>query len=218
VTVTLTPGEARGFYDRLGRRQDLQAFYEDPAIEALVAHAEFERAIAVFEFGCGTGRLAERLLSGHLPRQSLYLGVDVSSTMVRLARQRLSPWRPRAEVRSSEGSMHLEAPSGGFDRFVATYVLDLLSVQDSEALIAEARRILAPGGLLCVASLTEGVTYVGRLVSWIWQRIYSLNPGLLGGCRPIHLSRLVSTADWTIRHRAVIPAWGITSEVLVAQR
>ena len=218
ATVTLTPGEARRFYDSLGRRQDLQAFYEDPALEALVAHAEFERAAAVFEFGCGTGRLAERLLSRHLPRQSLYLGVDVSSTMVGLARKRLRPRRPRAEVRSSEGSMHLEAPSGSFDHFVATYVLDLLSVQDSETLIAEARRVLRPRGFLCVVSLTEGVNCPGRLVSWIWQRIYSLNPGLLGGCRPIRLNRLVSTTDWTIRHQVVIPAWGITSEVLVAQK
>jgi trans-aconitate methyltransferase len=107
--VTLTPGEARRFYDWFGRRLDRQAFYEDPALEALIAHAEFDRAAAVFEFGCGTGRLAEQLLRGHLPRQSLYLGVDVSSTMVGLARKRLRPWRPRAEVRSSEGSMRLEA-------------------------------------------------------------------------------------------------------------
>lgn len=216
--VTLTPAEARRFYDWLGRRLDLQAFFEDPALEALVAHAEFERATAIFEFGCGTGRLAERLLRRHLPRQSLYLGVDVSSTMVGLARKLLRPWHPRAEVRPSEGSMHLEAPSGSFDRFVATYVLDLLSVQDAETLIAEARRVLRPSGFLCVVSLTEGVNCPGRLVSWIWQRIHSLNPALLGGCRPIHLNRLVSTTDWTIRHQVVIPAWGITSEVLVAKK
>jgi SAM-dependent methyltransferase len=218
VTVTLTSAEARRFYDWFGRRQDLQAFYEDPAFEALIAHAEFERAAAVFEFGCGTGRLAERLLSKHLPRQSLYLGVDVSSTMVGLARKRLRPWKPRAEIRPSEGSLHLEAGSARFDRFVATYVLDLLGVHDSETLIADARRILTPGGLLCVVSLTEGVTCAGRLVSWIWQRIYSFNPGPLGGCRPIHLTRLLSPTDWTIRHHAVVPAWGITSEVLVTQK
>lgn len=84
---------------------------------------------------------------------------------------------------------------------MATYVLDLLSAQDSETLIAEARRVLTPSGFLCVVSLTEVLTHAGRLVSWIWQRIYSLNPGLLGGCRPIHLNRLVPTTDWTIRHR-----------------
>jgi SAM-dependent methyltransferase len=218
VTVTLTPGEAQRFYDWLGRRQDLQAFYEDPALEVLVTHAEFERAAAVFEFGCGTGRLAERLLSRHLRSQSLYLGVDVSSTMVDLARERLRPWSPRAEIQLSDGSLCLEAPFGRFDRFVATYVLDLLSVQDSETLLAEAHRILTPSGLLCVVSLTEGVTRAGRLVSWIWQHLYSLNAGLLGGCRPIHLNRIVSETDWTIRHQTVITAWGITSEVLVAQK
>lgn len=218
MTTTLTPGEARRFYDRLGPRQDSQYFYEDPAIEAVIAHADFEHAVGVFEFGCGTGRLAERLLSRHLPDQSRYLGIDLSLTMTNLARVRVRPWMSRAEIRASEGSMHLEVPTGSFDRFLATYVLDLLSEQDARILLAEAHRILASGGLLCLVSLTEGVTRAGRLVSSLWQRIYSLSPRLLGGCRPIHLDRVVSRADWTIRYRGVVTAWGITSEILVAQK
>ena len=37
------------------------------------------------EFGCGTGRLAERLLRDHLPDAATYVAVDSSSTMVSLA-------------------------------------------------------------------------------------------------------------------------------------
>lgn len=218
MTATLTPEEARRFYDRLGRRQDSQRFYEDPAIEALIAHGDFEHAGAVFEFGCGTGRLAERLLSRHLPSPSRYLGVDVSSTMTSLAGERVKPWKGRAEVRPSQGSMHLEAPAGAFDRFLATYVLDLLSEQDIRILLAEAHRILTAGGLLCLVSLTEGATRAGRLVSCLWQRIHSLSPRLLGGCRPIHLDRVVLVPDWTIRYREVVTAWGIASEILVARK
>lgn len=62
----LSRAQVKLFYDRLGARQDWQAFYEDPAAEELIAHAEFEKAKLVFEFGCGTGRFAERILAHHL--------------------------------------------------------------------------------------------------------------------------------------------------------
>src|SRR5260221_3129440 len=51
----LTHGQARAFYDWMGAKQDWQAFYEKRATRDLIAHASFETAQAVFEFGCGTG-------------------------------------------------------------------------------------------------------------------------------------------------------------------
>ncbi len=64
---TLTRERARVFYNRLGGRQDSQAYYEDPATNDLVAHAAFGEAQAVVEFGCGTGRFAEQLLDEQFP-------------------------------------------------------------------------------------------------------------------------------------------------------
>ena len=43
----LSHKEARAFYDRFGAKQDLQSFYEDPAVERLIAHADFANASAV---------------------------------------------------------------------------------------------------------------------------------------------------------------------------
>ena len=77
ATRTLKPSEVRSFYDQFGKKQDSQSFYEDPAIEDLTAHATLTEVEKVFEFGCGTGRLAARLLTGHLPASAAYLGCDV---------------------------------------------------------------------------------------------------------------------------------------------
>ena len=77
----LSPEEAKRFYDRLGSRQDWQDFYENPAINELVAHAAFDSAHSVCEFGCGTGALAARLLQDHLPADTRYVGLHISSTM-----------------------------------------------------------------------------------------------------------------------------------------
>ncbi len=212
----LSHDEAKAFYDRFGARQDKQAFYEDAALDRLVANSRFGEARAVFEFGCGTGRLAERLLARHLPDGAAYTGVDSSATMVALAVERLARWP--AKVTISDGGMTLPAPGRAFDRIVATYVLDLLSEADGQALIAEAHRTLMPGGLLCVAGVTHGVGVLSVPVMALWSAAGGLAPGLVGGCRPQHADRLLEDAHWHIVHRSVVSCWGVASEVLVAAR
>src|SRR5271157_2710967 len=44
VRTQFTPDDARRYYDRFGWRQDTQGFYENPAIDDLVIHADFEHA------------------------------------------------------------------------------------------------------------------------------------------------------------------------------
>jgi len=129
----LSKEEARRFYDWLGAAQDTQAFYENPATADLAAHAGLEMAGTVLEFGCGTGRFAAHLLAKVLQPDCRYHGVDISPKMVRLARQRLAPWQQRASVEVSSGAMPLPFRDAGFDRFVATYVLDLLAPEDIRA-------------------------------------------------------------------------------------
>jgi ubiquinone/menaquinone biosynthesis C-methylase UbiE len=213
----LSPDQAARTYDRIGRLQDIQ-IYERRAIRELVTHADFEHAHSVFELGPGTGRLAARLLERCLPETAIYLGMDVSPRMARLASRRLECWRGRANVRRSDGSMTIPASDGDFDRFLCTYVLDLLSPEDTTAVLAEAWRVLEPGGLLCVASLTHGETAPSRILTGLWQRLWNLRPQLVGGCRPISVSGRLSPELWAIRHRAVVGSLALSSEVVVASR
>jgi ubiquinone/menaquinone biosynthesis C-methylase UbiE len=214
----LSKEEARRFYDWLGAAQDTQAFYEDRAIADLVAHASFDTARDVFEFGCGTGRLARHLLADVLRRDCLYRAIDISPKMVRLANQRLDPWRGRATVEVSSGAMLVPFSDARFDRFVATYVLDLLAFEDIRVLLAEARRVLVPGGLICVVSLTFGATRAARVVSRLWRAAYAVAPWLVGGCRPIDLRRWLSSDPWALQYRNVVTAFGVSSEIAVAVR
>lgn len=214
---TLSHAEAKAFYDRFGSKQDLQAF-EDAALEELIRHGGFAQADTVLECGCGTGRLGARLLCRHLPAHARYLGLDVSETMVRLARQRLKPWAGRAEVRRTEGEMQLPVAAASQDIFLCTYVLDLLSEADIRALLAEARRVLKPNGRLCLASLSYGRGVCGRIVAWLWQLVYTLRPQWLGGCRPIRLLAHLPMQAWHIEHHRTISRFGIASEVVIASK
>lgn len=213
----LSRAEARAFYDCFGKRQDLQRFYEDPAVDVLLAHSGFANARAVVEFGCGTGRLAARLLREQLPADATYTGFDLSSTMVDLARARLRPWANRATVECSDGGPDLPLPAGSCDRFLSTYVLDLLSFEDIGAVLVEAHRLLVPGGRLCLGSLTFGETAGSRTVLLLWSVAHRLRPALVGGCRPLRLADHLA-AGFQIEHRQVVCPFAICSEVVVAER
>jgi len=138
--------------------------------------------------------------------------------MVALARERLRPWANRAEVVCAEGVLLAEGDTDVYDRFVSTYVLDLLSEDAIHAVLTEAHRVLHRDGLLCLVSLTHGQGVMTNLVSAAWEMIHRLSPTLVGGCRPIELRDLLGEDRWRIRYHEVVSAWGITSEVLVASR
>lgn len=212
---TLTAEEAKTYYDKFGATQDKQTFYEDRALNALCANAAFQDAQSVFEFGCGTGGFALRLLQHYLPGTSQYFGTDISSTMVALASKRVASFAPRASVTlASELSLPLE--SATVDRFVSTYVLDLLPTSGQQQILAEARRVLRPNGLLCLAGITFGISPPSRFVMAVWQSLFARNPNWVGGCRPCRITDYLATEAWSIRFRTVVVAWGVASEVVVA--
>lgn len=214
----LSHAEARSFYDRLGARQDWQRFFEDPATSDLVKALDLTTAQSVLEFGCGTGRLAESLLTQQLPATAEYVAIDVSSTMVALARRRLMRFGPRVRVLRSLGEMTLEVESSKYNRFISTYVFDLLSEADIGTLLAEAYRVLSSGGLLGLVSLTHGPTLMSHVIERAWAGVHSFRPSLVGGCRPIELLEFVEGSTWRVRHQRTITRFGMASEVVVAER
>jgi SAM-dependent methyltransferase len=213
---TLTPEEIRSFYDGFGAKQDSQLFYERPALDALIAHAELGRAESVLELGCGTGRFARELLDDQLAPTCRYLGVDVSGTMVRLATERLAPYSARASARLASGEPKPPAADASVDRVISTYVLDLLPHEVATRLVADAARALRPGGLLCLAGITDGTTVLSRVVMGAWKLLFALRPSWVGGCRPIRLVELLPAERWEIRFHDTVVAWGMASEVVVA--
>jgi len=215
---TLTIPEAKSFYDRFGAKQDKQDFYEAPAIHLLLEKGDLTHARSIFELGCGTGSLARGLLLNRLPSTSTYRAVDISSTMVALATNRLSEFSERAMVSIYSGETDLPASSHSADRFIATYVFDLLSKEEVHRMLGEARRILQPGGLLCLAGITPGTTFLSRIVMGLWSGLFWVAPSAVGGCRPIRLEKYLSADRWQLKHHRIVVAYGIASEVLVLRR
>lgn len=213
----LSHEETRAFYDRFGTKQDRQRNHEDRAVTDLVEHLDLGSAHSFFEFGCGTGRLAEQLLQTHLTSGATYLRVDANSTMVGLARKRLLRFRTRVEIRLTSSEISIDAPSGSFDRFLSTYVLDLLTKEDIQLLLGQAHRVLFQSGLLGLVCLTYGFTLLSTIVERLWSATYRTSPSLLGGCRPLRLREFVKDG-WQILYLRKIARFGVPSEVLVTKK
>ena len=137
--------------------------------------------------------------------------------MISLARKRLDPWEDRVELVISEGGPPDYEPTGAYDRFISNFVFDLLSEGDTRAVLAEAARLLRPGGLLCLSGLSSAVEPVPKilppLAAWIHDRV----PALLGGCRPVDLASYLGDA-WQCLHYRTQTAFGVPSEAMVYQR
>jgi ubiquinone/menaquinone biosynthesis C-methylase UbiE len=217
IVRALAHEEAKAFYDKFGNKQDRQAFYEEAALRAMVAHAALDQAHFVVEFGCGTGRLALELMQ-LLPDHARYLGTDLSATMVAIAAKRLAPYKARASAMLTNGSPTLPVEDCSVDRLISTYVFDLLADVERGLFLADAARALRPGGLLCLAGITDGTTPVSRAVMSGWRWLFALNPRWVGGCRPTRAREYLQPECWQVEHHGIVVSWGIASEVVVAAR
>jgi ArsR family transcriptional regulator len=114
-------------------------------VEAAISRALAERPVGrLVDIGTGTGRMLELFAAG--ARSAL--GVDRSPEMLRLARVKLADaGLASAELR--QGDMFaLPLPSGCADTVIVHQVLHY--AQQPAAAIAEAARLLAPGGRLLI--------------------------------------------------------------------
>ncbi|HEV7267385.1 MAG TPA: metalloregulator ArsR/SmtB family transcription factor [Falsiroseomonas sp.] len=118
------------------------------AIEQALLAALPPRLGALLDIGTGTGRLLELVA----PRAERVLGVDMSRDMLALARARLAERGLADRVAVRQADMYrLPFADAGFDAVALQMVLHY--AEDPPAALAEAARVLKPGGVLLVADL-----------------------------------------------------------------
>lgn len=133
------------------RWDEIRALYvpESRLEEALLRLVGDEPVADFLDIGTGTGRILE--VFG--PRIERGLGIDLSHEMLRVARARLE----QAEARNCQvrhGDMYsLALPSASFDVAVVHQVLHY--ADDPKAAIAEAARVLRPGGRLYIVDFSR---------------------------------------------------------------
>lgn len=137
-------GQFVEWYGALGKSRFSNAFtYGRSKIDALVGElfAGLPPAAKVLDVGCGTGEHLQRAVDAGLSA----FGVEPAPAMLDIARRNV----PGARVTQGVAT-DLPFGDGEFDLLVMVEVLRYLDRPDTEKALAEARRVLKPGGQLFV--------------------------------------------------------------------
>jgi ubiquinone/menaquinone biosynthesis C-methylase UbiE len=171
---------ARGSsWDALAPRYDLQLGLERQALAAALAFAAPAPEDLLLDLGTGTGALLRELAARPVrPRRAI--GVDASAPMLARAGRLPKGW----ELRRTDVT-RLPLGDGGVDVVVASYLLHLLSPDELTGALAEARRVLRPGGRLVTVTPTLPTPSLARIAWGLAARASEGRPGGLGGLRPL---------------------------------
>jgi ubiquinone/menaquinone biosynthesis C-methylase UbiE len=171
----------------------LQRWLYQPAQDEMIALLKSHRSRNVADIGCGTGILADRV-DRELHPDAVY-GVDMSEGMLAQARARSTnvTWL-------TSPAEKLPFDDGALDAIVTTTAFHFF---DQPAALREFHRVLAPGGVTAVATLSHSrhVRLPGRLAG-----LMTFGPHHPG---PAEMRTLFADAGFAVRmqRRVHRPAW-----------
>jgi ubiquinone/menaquinone biosynthesis C-methylase UbiE len=172
--------------------QFLQRWVYRPAQDEVVAQLKSAGSRRVADIACGTGILADRI-ARELQPDEVY-GVDMSDGMLAQAKAR------SAQVHWLKGpAEQLPFDDGALDAIVTTSAFHFF---DQPAALAEFHRVLAPGGIAAVATISPSAPLA---LQWLSDSRFnpSHNPS------PAQMRELFRGAGFTIldQHRVHRPVW-----------
>jgi ubiquinone/menaquinone biosynthesis C-methylase UbiE len=199
---SMTEVRRRGFNEAITRfwsvaapaydAQFLQRWVYRPAQDEVVAQLKSAGSRRVADIACGTGILADRI-ARELDAAEVY-GVDMSDGMLAQAKARSS------QVQWLKGpAEQLPFDDGALDAVVTTSAFHFF---DQPAALAEFNRVLAPGGLAAVATISPAAPLP---LQWLSENRFnpSHNPS------PAQMRELFEGAGFTIleQRRVHRPLW-----------
>ena len=209
ISKPLSRTSVQHFYDRAARFYDWFSAFESDAKNTAVECLDLAPGQKLLNVGSGTGREQHDFLKCLMPGGSV-IGIDLSFKMLQVATVSSKGFLCQGDARD------LPFSAAFFDRIYCAYVLDLVLDEDIPAWLAGFRRVLKPGGKMVMLSLVEGVDRPSKMLVSAWKKLYTIDPRICGGCRPLELSRWTAEAGFKCIERRVIIQLGLPSEVVVA--
>jgi ubiquinone/menaquinone biosynthesis C-methylase UbiE len=217
-----TPGETAvadpivGFFERGARGYDLQLILERRALRLAASMAGPGAGGHVVDLAAGTGALAWAVVRANPGPGALTL-VDGSPRMLQRARSRLRLAAPGARLVVADVRA-VPLPDGCADVVTIGYLLHLIDPASRAQVLAEAHRLLRPGGRLVVVVHGSPPGRAGAAYRGAWRLLQRVTPRGVVGHGPIaDLARIVGSGGFEVRASRRLPGvyW---SEVAAADR
>lgn len=163
--VLVETKRVRRYYERTAHRYDEYVGYFEKILVGDGRQWVCRQARGdVLEIAIGTGRNLP-----YYPADVRLTGVDLTPVMLELARQRASALGREVGLRVGDAQA-LDLPDARFDTVVAT--LALSSIPDVGRAVAEARRVLRPGGRLLLLEHVRSPLLPVRLLQRLFDPLF----------------------------------------------
>ena len=202
-------GRVADLYRKIAPSYDLWAWLtESKARNRCLELAAIKDGEHVLEVAVGTGLAFEMILEANPSGRNE--GIDLTEAMLiraekKAAKSGLDNYRLRVG-----DAYDLDFPDDSFDVLINNYMFDLLPQKDFRTVLEEFKRVLRPGGRLVMISMTKGE----RWYNGLWERIYRINPALLGGCRGVLLLPQLEACGFGQTRREYVSQLTFPSEIV----
>jgi len=196
-------------YRKIAPSYDLWAWLtESKARDRCLELAAIQNGEDVLEVAVGTGLAFERILKANPSGRNE--GIDLTEAMlIRADRKAAKSESNNYRLRVGD-AYDLDFPDNSFDVLINNYMFDLLPQQDFLTVLEEFKRVLRPGGRLAMVNMTKGE----RWFNGLWERIYRINPALLGGCRGVSLLPQIEVCGFRQTKREYMSQLTFPSEIV----
>ena len=194
------------FYDVWGYFTESKARYR--ALEL----AKIHNNQSVLEVAVGTGLMFSDIVQRNSKGENI--GIDISQGMLSKAKRRLSKQQNENYSLSIGSAFNLKVKDASIDMLVNNYMFDLIPFNQMDSVIDEFNRVLKQNGKLLLINMTKSERFGASL----YENLYSLSPRLMGGCRGVQLTDLLTQHGFRIEVREYIQQMLFPSEVILAYK
>jgi demethylmenaquinone methyltransferase/2-methoxy-6-polyprenyl-1,4-benzoquinol methylase len=216
LPVLQSKEEIKAYYSKIAKVYDLLAERsEQPMREKGLSSLAPRPGERILEIGFGTGHCLVELADAVGPKGKVY-GIDISEQMLSRSRHLLveNGLADRAELICGDAEQ-MPYEDNSLDGVFTSFTLELFDTPEIPKVLAACRRVLKPGGRLCVVALSKDGKqgFVMKAFEWTHKHF----PNLMD-CRPIFVRAAVEAAGFEIQEATLEHMWVPVEIVLAAKR
>ena len=198
-------------YDRTAWFYDAWAILtESKAQKRALDIAGIQDSSIILDVAVGTGRLFKEIVRQN-PNGNNY-GIDISQGMLEKAKSKLTKQKYQNYSLEIGSAFNIKMKDNSVDILFNNYMFDLIPFNQMDDIINEFKRVLKPDGKLVLVNMTKGELFGASL----YESIYRISPTLMGGCRGVKQSNLITEHGFKIKIREYVQQMLFPSEIILA--